>query len=215
VLPTYNFGLRKERSFASPRDFRIGTATISFDDSSDGVVWSVRYDNVASGEELSLEYRTRSGLLADLTDTWRISATNTAGDRFSQFAAIGLLEDSPDGRTIVTTVNGTPLVYGTVDPVPVLCNWSMLARFPVPEDERRREGFVILEDLEKPRHHCRIDALSDGEIEIHGRPLRGYAVQGQGIVPTYWWVGSGGYARIAITTWRVYVLSGWAFREDR
>ena len=85
VLPNYWKGY-KGRGGDPVRDLTIGEVIINRKrEPSKNWHYDIQFLNTTSGENLHLDFYTADDDLRTLRDTWRVTATNGAGDKYRQF----------------------------------------------------------------------------------------------------------------------------------
>ena len=211
VLPNYWKGY-KGRGGEAPRDLTIGEVIINRKrETSQNWHYDIQFLNTTSGENLHLDFYTADDDLRTLRDTWRVTATNGAGDKYRQFTCEGHI--TSQGITLV--VNNTTLPVGHLEnPHPITCNWTLFDVIPKLAHQLKSSGkkisLTILEDLEKIRTPAHIGYMEDCTLPLSDRTLKlsGFFVYGAGMLPSYWWLDQEEQVIIASTTFQTFVLTG-------
>ena len=217
VLPNYWKGY-KGRGGEAPRDLTIGEVIIDRKrEPSKNWHYDIRFLNTTSGENLHLDYYCADDDLRTLRDTWRVTATNSAGDKYRQFTCDGHITSQGDQQRVTLVVNNTTLPVGHIDNThPITCNWTLFDVIPNLAHQLKSSGkqisLAILEDLEKVRTPARIGYMEDYALSLNNETLKlsGFFVYGAGMLPSYWWLDQQGVVRIASTTFQTFVLPGGA-----
>lgn len=207
VLPNYWQGYRGRTPEADDGpELAFGSICVERTDRENEIDWCVESYQHASGETLEFRFQTDASPLRRLKGEWHIDATNCAEGEYSEFHAVGRLDDS---RGIRLTVGDISCVADEVrDDRPLLCNWTLCD--VVPELARLPEGaeFAILDDLEKLRPRCRIRpldtcclSLTTGDLE-----LQGFVVFGEAQTPGYYWLDANSNVAITSSTFQTFVL---------
>ncbi len=216
VLPNYWKGYKGRTVEKAPRDLAIGKVIINRKrEPSKNWRYNVRFLNTTSGENLHLDFYTADDDLRTLRDTWRVTATNNAGDNYRKFTCEGHITSQRDQQRITLVVNNTTLPIGHIDNAhPITCNWTLFDAIPNLAHQLKASGkkisLAILEDLEKIRTPVRIGYFEDWTLPLDNRTLKlsGFFVYGAGMLPSYWWLDQQGQVMIASTTFQTFVLSG-------
>ena len=144
VLPNYWKGY-KGRGGETPRDLTIGEAVINRKrEPSQNWCYNVRFLNTTSGENLHLDYHTADDDYRTLRDTWRVTATNGAGDKYRQFTCEGHIIPQGEQRQVSLVVNNTTLPVGHFDNThPITCNWTLFDVIPNLSHQLKSSGEQI------------------------------------------------------------------------
>ncbi len=217
VLPNYWKGY-KGRGGEAPRDLSIGEVMINRTrEPSKNWHYDIQFLNTTSGENLHLDFHTTDDDLCTLRDTWRVTATNSAGDKYRQFTCEGHITSQGDQQRVSLVVNNTTLPVGHIDnDHPITCNWTLFDVIPNLAHQLKSSGkqipLAILEDLEKIRTPVRIGYMEDCTLPLNDRiqKLSGFFVYGAGTLPSYWWLDQQKQVIIASTTFQTFVLPGGA-----
>ncbi len=217
VLPNYWKGY-KGRGGDPVRDLTIGEVIIDRKrEPSQNWCYNVRFLNTTSGENLHLDFHTTDDDYRTLRDTWRVTATNSAGDKYRQFTCEGHITSQRDQQCVALVVNNTTLPIGHIDNThPITCNWTLFDVIPNLARQLKSSGeqisLAILEDLEKIRTPTHIGYMEDCTLPLGGSPLKlsGFFVYGAGTLPSYWWLDQQKQVIIASTTFQTFVLPGGA-----
>ena len=191
---------------------RIGVAAISRSEAADGRArYRVSHGNAASGEQVTLQFRTTADPLPRLTGEWTVTAANHAGDRYRGVRLTGAASASAGGRRVITlTVNGLSMRTADLDAaLPLTCWWALFDGLPaIARSAALGAPFALLEDLEKLRAPCTVRPLSgaDAALEVAGHRLRGYCQHGAGMLPSYWWLDAAGTVTIVSSVYHTLVL---------
>ena len=215
VLPNYWKGY-KGRGGEASRDLSIGEAIINRTrEPSKNWCYNVRFLNTTSGENLHLDFYCADNDLRTLRDTWRVTATNGAGDKYRQFTCEGHITSQEDQQRVSLVVNNTTLPVGHIDNThPITCNWTLFDVIPNLSHQLKSSGkktsLAILEDLEKIREPAHIGYMEDCTLPLGDRTLKlsGFFVYGAGTLPSYWWLDQQEQVIIASTTFQTFVLTG-------
>ena len=166
VLPNYWKGY-KGRGGDPVRDLTIGEVIIDRKrEPSKNWCYNVQFLNTTSGENLHLDYYCADDDLRTLRDTWRVTATNGAGDKYRQFTCEGHIASHGDQQRVTLVVNNTTLPVGHLENThPITCNWTLFDVIPNLAHQLKSSGkqisIAILEDLEKIRTPARIGYMED------------------------------------------------------
>ena len=191
---------------------RIGVAAISRSEAVDGGVrYRVSHGNAASGEQVTLQFRTTGEPLPRLTGEWTVTAANHAGDRYRGVRLAGAESVNAGGRRVITlTVNGVSMRTADLDAaLPLTCWWALFDGLPaIARGAAPGAPFALLEDLEKLRAPCTVRPLSGAgaALEVAGHRLRGYCQHGAGMLPSYWWLDAAGTVTIVSSVYHTLVL---------
>ena len=215
VLPNYWKGY-KGRGGKAPRDLSIGEAIINRTrEPSKNWHYDIQFLNTTSGENLHLDYYCADDDLRTLRDTWRVTATNGAGDKYRQFTCEGHITSQGDQQQVSLVVNNTTLPVGHLENThPITCNWTLFDVIPNLAHQLKSSGkqisIAILEDLEKIRTPARIGYMEDYALSLNNETLNlsGFFVYGAGMLPSYWWLDQQEQVIIASTTFQTFVLTG-------
>ena len=218
VLPNYWKGYKGRAGEEAARDLTIGEVIINRKrEPSKNWYYDIQFLNTTSGENLHLDFYTADDDFRTLRDTWRVTATNGAGDQYRQFACEGHITSQGDQQQVSLVVNNTNLPVGHFESShPITCNWTLFDAIPNLAHQLKASGeqisFVILEDLEKIRTPVRIGYMEDWTLPLGDRTLKlsGFFVYGSGTLPSYWWLDQREQVIIASTTFQTFVLSGGA-----
>ena len=208
VLPNYPAG-RAPAAPAAGGPRPTGTAVISRRAAADGSVrYRVAHGNAASGEQVTLQFRTTGDPLPRLAGAWQVTAANHAGDRYRGVRCAGAATVSRGRRVIALTVNGVSMRTGELDAaLPLTCWWALFDGLPAIARGAAPSGsFALLEDLEKLRAPCTVRPLAGPAVEVAGRRLRGYCQHGAGMLPSYWWVDDHDVVCIVASVYHTLVL---------
>ena len=217
VLPNYPAG-RAPAAPAAGAPLPIGTAVISRRAAADGSArYRVAHGNAASGEQVTLRFRTTGDPLPRLAGEWQVTAANRAGDRYRGVRCAGAATVSRGRRVVTLAVNGVPMRTGEIDAaLPLTCWWALFDGLPAIARGAAPGGpFALLEDLEKLRAPCTVRPLAGPAVEVAGRRLRGYCQHGAGMLPSYWWIDDHDVVRIVASVYHTLALrAGGAPRPD-
>ena len=214
VLPNYWKGYKGRGGGDPVRDLTIGEVIINRTrEPSQNWHYDIQFLNTTSGENLHLDFYTADDDLCTLRDTWRVIATNGAGDKYHQFTCEGRI--TSQGITLV--VNNTTLPVGHFENThSITCNWTLFDVIPNLAHQLKSSGkkisLTILEDLEKIRTPAHIGYMEDSTLPLGDRTLKlsGFFVYGAGMLPSYWWMDQQDQVIIASTTFQTFVLPGGA-----
>ncbi len=212
VLPNYWKGYKGRGGGEPVRDLTIGEVIINKKrEPSKNWHYDIQFLNTTSGENLHLDFYCEDDNLRTLRDTWRVTATNGAGDKYRQFTCEGRI--TSQGITLV--VNNTTLPVGHLENThPITCNWTLFDVIPKLAHQLKSSGkkisLAILEDLEKIRTPAHIGYMEDCTLPLSDRTLKlsGFFVYGAGMLPSYWWLDQEEQVIIASTTFQTFVLTG-------
>ncbi len=189
----------------------IGSAEIvRSPEASGGAHYRVTHDNVTSGEQVTLDFRTTGDPLPRLAGPWSVTTTNAAGDQYSGIKVAGSTVMEAGRRVIALTINGIELRTGELGPaLPLTSWWTLFDALPsIVAGAPELEPFAVLEDLEKLRAPCTVRVLAGGPIEVAGHRLRGFCQHGAGMLPSYWWLDERGTACVVRSMFHTLVLRG-------
>ena len=218
VLPNYWKGYKGRASEEPVRDLKIGEVIINRKrEPSKNWHYDIRFLNTTSGENLHLDYSCADDDYRTLRDTWRVTATNSAGDKYRQFTCEGHITPQGNQQRVSLVVNNTTLPVGHIDNThPITCNWTLFDAIPNLSHQLKSSGkkisLAILEDLEKIRTPVHIGYMEDCTLPLSDRTLKlsGFFVYGPGTLPSYWWLDQQEQVMIASTTFQTFVLPGGA-----
>ncbi len=224
ILPNFWSGYKGKTIHDSVDDLRIGEVSVSR--AKHGGVWyyKVHTANTTNGEDILLEFCCDDDEYRSLRDSWRIDATNSAGDAYGKFTAVGhLTEGAGDLRETRLAVNGTEFSLGTLDKtLPLTSNWALFDIVPTlksmwPNPAAKTMHIALLEDLERLRPQNWVKFLESTQIPLDGPAdeaptnvlqMNGYCLFGEGIPPMYWWADAYGHVAIVSTIHQTLVLRG-------
>ena len=216
VLPNYWKGYKGRGGGDPVRDLTIGEVIINRKrEPSQNWHYDIQFLNTTSGENLHLDFYTADDDLRTLRDTWRVTATNSAGDKYRQFTCEGHIISQGDQQRVTLVVNNTTLPIGHLENThPITCNWTLFDVIPNLAHQLKASGkqisLAILEDLEKVRTHVRIGYMEDCTLPLDDGTLKlsGFFVYGAGMLPSYWWLDQQEQVIVASTTFQTFVLTG-------
>jgi len=198
VLPNYWRGYAAKAPGKRDR-LAFGEARIEREESGGRFADSVRYANDASGEDMRLTFETDGGPVRELHGAWRVVSRNSAGHGYRRFECDGARRRDE----VWLTVNDVSFCAGRVEPgAPLLCNWALFD--VIPALYASQHSFTALDDLEKLKPNSRLRSLgawSYGKVS-----LRGFALQGVGQPPNYWWIDESGHVVLMTNTFHTFVL---------
>ena len=218
VLSNYWKGYKGRASEEPVRDLSIGEVIVNRKlKPSKNWCYNVRFLNTTSGENLHLDFYSADDDLCTLWDTWRVTAINSAGDKYRQFTCEGRITSQGDQQQVSLVVNNTTLPFGHFENThPITCNWTLFDVIPKLAHQLKSSGeqisLAILEDLEKIRTPVHIGYMEDCTLPLSDRTLKlsGFFVYGAGMLPSYWWLDQQKQVIIASTTFQTFVLPGGA-----
>ena len=216
VLPNYWKGYKGRGGGDPVRDLTIGEVIINRKrEPSQNWHYDIQFLNTTSGENLHLDFYTADDDLRTLRDTWRVIATNSAGDKYRQFTCEGHIISQGDQQRVTLVVNNTTLPIGHLENThPITCNWTLFDVIPNLAHQLKASGkqisLAILEDLEKVRTPVRIGYMEDCTLPLDDGTLKlsGFFVYGAGMLPSYWWLDQQEQVIVASTTFQTFVLTG-------
>ena len=217
VLPNFWRGYQRSPGDTGHGGLSIGRVVLgrTFDEHG-GWQYSVHSENSTSGETLQANFQCRHDDTRTLTDSWRIEATNTAGNLHKRFGCTGQIRNTDDcAQEITLSVNGLEFISGCHrGELPITCTWALYDVIPLihsgTTDTSVGFEIAVLDDLEKLKSPVHIDFLGSIELKVSDEeqviPLAGYCVHGNGMPPSYWWVDSQSNVIISSTIFQTLVL---------
>ena len=132
VLPNYWKGYKGRGGGDPVRDLTIGEVIINRKrEPSQNWHYDIQFLNTTSGENLHLDFYCADDDLRTLRDTWRVTATNSAGDKYRQFTCEGHITSQGEQQRVTLVVNNTTLPIGHFDNAyPITCNWTLFDVIP-------------------------------------------------------------------------------------
>lgn len=145
VLPNYWKGYKGHGGGEAPRDLAIGEVVINRKrEPSKNWHYDIQFLNTTSGENLHLDFYTADDDLRTLRDTWRVTATNGAGDKYRQFTCEGHITSHGNQQQVTLVVNNTTLPVGHFENAhPITCNWTLFDIIPKLAHQLKSSGKQI------------------------------------------------------------------------
>ena len=132
VLPNYWKGYKGRTGENAARNLAIGEVIINRKrEPSKNWCYNVQFLNTTSGENLHLDFYSADDDFRTLRDTWRVTATNGAGDKYRKFTCEGHITSQGNQQQVTLVVNNTNLPVGHFESShPITCNWTLFDAIP-------------------------------------------------------------------------------------
>lgn len=142
----------------------------------------------------------------ELTGDWQMKTSSYDIDYYKGFTCCGRISEK--GILEIDLADGVTYTAGSVpDGSIILTQWSFLDT--IDEIYKDKRQVTILWDTLTLKRNIEINHFDDMVLDIEGKPLmlHGYAVSGEGLETTYFWVDRNGKTAIMITIFDTYVIT--------